>query len=71
MLVKIPTDHIAEQHVLHAHSLEEMGCSTENCDGKVTHLALVEIKLIDGRQLSITKPYCAMCMMAVQAIGQA
>lgn len=71
MLVKINTDLIAEQSLLSSHSLAELGCSSDECDESVTHIALVEIKLVDGRELTITKPYCALCILAVRGVIKA
>ena len=70
-IIKINTDDVEEQRVMHSHSLEEMGCCTDECTGPVTHLALVEIKLINGRKLSVTKTYCDLCIRMVNGVAQA
>lgn len=71
MISRIPTSQIAKQTLLHVNSLAEIGCCTDNCDAEATHIALVEIKLIDGRKLSITKLYCKLCALALRSSGQA
>ncbi len=71
MITKIDTNQIVEQNHLASHSLAELGCSTDGCDDAVTHLSLVEIKLVSGQKLNITKVYCAICIMAVQGTAKA
>ena len=71
MIVRLNTDLIQEQKLLSSHSLEELGCSSDGCMDSVTHIALVEIKLVDGRKLIITRPYCATCIMATQSVAKA
>ena len=70
MIVRLPLDKIAEKKLLSSHSLLELGCCTEDCQDPVTHIALVEIKLVDGKKLTITQPYCSMCIMAVRGMAK-
>lgn len=71
MISHIPTNQIAEQKMLHMNTLQEIGCCTRDCTEEVTHIALVEIKLVDGRTLSITKLYCKLCSLSLHSSGQA
>jgi hypothetical protein len=70
-IIKLPVDKIQEQKFVSAHSFAELGCSTEGCEDPCTHIALVEITLVDGKKLSITRTYCAMCILAVRGMGEA
>lgn len=69
-IVKLPVDKIQEQRCVSTHSFAELGCSTEGCENGCTHIALVEITLIDGRKLSITRTYCSTCIIAVRHAGR-
>lgn len=71
MITKISVDNIAEQHLLCSNSLAELGCSSNGCENEVSHIALMELKLINGRCLHITKLYCNMCMLALNGVAQA
>lgn len=70
-LVKIDPDQVKEHNVLSSASLEELGCCTPNCTAPVSHIALVELVLVNGRTLVVTKPYCSICVRVLSGVAQA
>ncbi len=68
---KFPLDQIVSHKILAASRLDEIGCSTVDCEAEPTHVALVAIELANGRKLSMVKHYCSTCALVATHTGGA
>lgn len=71
-ITQIDVSKIAEHKLLSIDALSDLGCSSQDCTSReITHIALERLTLESGKILHVTRPYCRLCALAVQAQAKA
>lgn len=71
-ITHIDVSQISEHKLLAIDALRDLGCSSQGCTSQeITHIALERLTLESGKTLHVTRPYCRLCALAVQASAKA